>query len=266
MPAAQDGPGFLLESIGAVPVFKINRPHRLNALTRGVLYGLSDFLDRAEEAGKSVVVITAGGGRAFCAGTDLDELMSLSDEEALAKADFARNLMGRLNRSSVFSIAAINGLAFGGGLELAMGCAMRIAVDSATFSLPEIKLGVLPSYGGTQLLPALVGRSRARELMVTGRTLSAHDALLMGLIDEVVSAEAALVAHIETLGTNVESYSRDALASLKTCIDASGEDLRHGFAVEREEVGRISVGADAKEGVRAFLEKRQPCFNKGHAE
>jgi len=266
MPATPDGPDFLLETAGPVPVFRINRSHRLNAITKAVLAGLSDFLDEAEEMRRSVIIIAAAGARAFCAGTDLEELMALSDEEAFAKADVARNLMGRLNRSPVFSIAAINGLAFGGGLELAMGCAMRVAVEGATFSLPEIKLGVLPSYGGTQLLPALVGRARARSLMVTGRSISAGDALAMGLIDEIVPDQASLVARTMSLGEDINSYSRVALASLNACIEASGADIAHGFATEREHVRAISGGADAKEGVRAFLEKRPPRFNTGPAE
>ncbi|MCL4743992.1 MAG: enoyl-CoA hydratase/isomerase family protein, partial [Burkholderiaceae bacterium] len=184
--AASSGDGFRVEPIEHGAIFRLARPDKLNALTRPMLDGLASCLGALEAGGARLVVIAAEGERAFCAGTDLAEMREMPEAARLDKSATARALFARISRSRVLSIAAINGLAFGGGLEIAMACTLRVAAAHASFSLPEIRLGLLPAYGGTQFLPALVGASRALDLMLTGRVLGAQDALGIGLVDRVV--------------------------------------------------------------------------------
>jgi hypothetical protein len=176
-PAAAPGADHELTWHEDCAVFRIRRPRSLNALTKGVLEALSGCLDEVEARGVRALVIVGEGEKAFCAGTDLAELTTLSDEARHAKTGFARDLLVRLHRSKVVSVAAVNGLAFGGGMELALACTFRIAAPHASFALPEVKLGVFPVYGGTQFLPAVVGQARAVDLMITGCTVDCAEAL-----------------------------------------------------------------------------------------
>jgi enoyl-CoA hydratase len=160
-------------------------------------------------------------------------------------------------------VAALNGLAFGGGLELAMACTFRISTAHALLSLPEIKLGVLPSYGGTQFLPALIGKALALDLALTGRSIPAAEALAIGLINRVASTEKPLLDQALEFARSITNHSRLAVNSLQRCIAAAGAVVtEEGLAVEAAEVHLVEASEDAREGVRAFLEKRPPVFNR----
>lgn len=253
---------FSSERIESGAIFTITRPDRLNALNRGVWDGLEACLDELERENARFLLITAEGGRAFSAGSDLkDNALATWDQQA-AKNDRIRNLLLRLSQSSLFTVAAMNGAAYGGGLELALACTVRTAVSDATFAMPEIRLGVMPAYGGTQFLPALIGRSRAAELMLTGRTLGASEALEWGLVSYVKETRTAMLEHALALGAEVAGFSVIAHRSILRCLAAAdGPPNQASMDLEGEEMRRVLASDDAKEGVAAFVEKRRPVFN-----
>jgi enoyl-CoA hydratase len=240
-------------------VFTIERPAKLNALTKPVLLGLAATLDDLEARGARLLVITGRGERAFCAGTDLGELQGLDAAARMDKTAMARDLLVRLSRSSLVSVAAINGLAYGGGLELAMACTLRIAAPHAKVSLPEVKLGLLPAYAGTQFLPALVGPGRALEMMLTGRAVGVDEAVGMGLVNRVATGDAPLVEQALAFGREVTRHAPSAIAAIRACVAAAGSTVTDaGLAVEDTQVRANFDHPDAREGVAAFLEKREP--------
>jgi len=242
-------------------VFTIRRPAKFNAITRNVIAGLTEVLDDLE-AGKGRSLIVMGEGeKAFCAGTDLSEASGLSPEELDAKSDTARALFFRLYKSKVITIAAVNGLAFGGGLELAMSCMFRIAAPHATMSLPEVKLAVVPAYGGTQMLPVLVGRSHALDMMLTGRTVGTDEALRIGLINRLATADEDLLTQAQAYLRTMTCYSHSAITAICDCMDTAGGVVTdEGMALEEAAVKRVAKSYDRYEGIAAFLEKRAPKF------
>ena len=252
---------FDVEHLADGAIFRLTRPRKLNSITKPILEGLATCLDDLEAGGGRFLVVIGEGERAFCAGTDLAELQGMPMEAANAKNRMARQLFFRLSQAPVVSVAALNGLAYGGGLELAMACMFRIAAPHADMSLPEIKLGVLPTYGGTQFLPAIVGAPRALDLMLTGRPVSAEEALSMGLINRIAEPGAPLLDQAIALARSVTQYSQVAIDCIRRCVAASGPKVtENGLAVEDEEARRILRSEDAREGVSAFLEKRAPSF------
>lgn len=287
MSAAQPHPpetsaDFETEWFDDCAVFRILRARKLNALTKGVLEGLSACLDAVEARGVRALVIVGEGEKSFCAGTDLAELTGLTTQQRDAKTRYARDLLVRLHRSKVVSIAAVNGLAFGGGLELALACTFRIAAPHARFALPEVKLGVFPVYGGTQFLPAVVGPARAVDIMITGRTVDCAEALAIGLISRVAGSDgqpslspsaiaiglasgpmpsAKLVEQALVLARSVTCWSQVAVNAIRACVDASGTDVSdEGLASEDVQSKIVMASEDGREGVRAFVEKRPPVF------
>jgi enoyl-CoA hydratase len=258
-------------------VFRLTRPAKLNAITKPVLLGLQAVLDQLEPGSArsstesdvapsarspKILLITGSGSKAFCAGTDLAETSASSPSERQAKTALARDILVRLSRSKVLSVAAINGLAFGGGLELAMACTFRVAEPHATFSLPEIKLGLLPAYGGTQFLPPLVGRARAAEIMLTGQVLNASYAHGIGLINRLCEPGRSL-DEARRLAQDITRHSALAIDAIWRCLEASRSTVSDaGLAVEDREVRRVFGSAEAKEGIAAFLEKREARFNR----
>jgi enoyl-CoA hydratase len=250
---------FQLARVDRGAIFTITRPDRLNALNRGIWDGLEACLDELEREQARFLVLTAEGGRAFSAGSDLKE--GLAWDQQPAKNDRVRNLLLRLSQSPLFSLAAINGAAYGGGLELGLACTLRIAVADAKFAMPEIRLGLIPSYGGTQFLPAVVGRARAAEMMLTGRVLDAREALEWGLVSFVTDGREALLAKAVALGTEVAGFNPAAYRSILRCL-AAARDVPDQVAmdVEGTEVRKVLQTEDAREGVAAFVEKRIPRF------
>jgi enoyl-CoA hydratase len=271
--ASLSATGYSVERTDDGAVFTIERPAKLNALTRPVLEGLAACLDTLESDGSRLLVITGRGPKAFCAGTDLAELQGLDNDARQRKTVMARELLVRLSRSPLVSVAAVNGLAFGGGLELAMACTLRIAAPHATLSLPEIRLGLLPAYAGTQFLPALVGPARALEMMLTGRVVAADEALAIGLLHRVAPVgtpfveapfvEAALVEAALGFGREVVRFSPAAIDAIRACVAAAGPTVTDaGLAEEDRQVRAVFDGPDAREGVAAFLEKRPAKFGR----
>ena len=180
-------------------VFTVTRPRKMNAITKAVLEGLSACLDELEAGRGRFLVIAGEGEKAFSAGTDLAEAAGMAEAPLKAKTEFAQALLYRLSRSRVLSVAAMNGSAYGGGLEFAMACTFRVAAPHIVMSMPEIKLGLLPSYGGTQFLPAIVGKAHALDLMLTGRTISAPEALAIGLVNRIAQTPASALTSAVTL-------------------------------------------------------------------
>jgi enoyl-CoA hydratase/carnithine racemase len=229
-----------------------------NALGLPIIEGLNDALDEVVDA--RVLVVASRVGGFFAAGADIKHMATV---DAAAFADYGDALRGLLNRFASLdriSIAAIDGLALGGGLELALACTLRVGSERASFGLPEVKLGLIPGAGGTQRLPRLVGRGRALDIMLTGRQLDAAEAHAIGLIDRLVAPGCAEIAAIE-LARELREHSQAALHAVVRSVDiAGGLPLREGLARERSEEQRLFERGEAREGIAAFLEKRPPRF------
>jgi len=237
------------------------RPEKLNALSLFMKDELSRILhDLANDNELRAVIITGEGERAFCAGTEIGDLAHLDPLAAKAFAEQGQRLGNQLESFPVPVIAAINGLAAGGGTELALGCHLRIASSAARFSLPELKLGIIPGYGGTQRLMRVVGEGRALEMMLTGASISAAEAYRAGLVNRVVEP-ADVIKEAEKLAGEI---ARMAPLAIRTCLQAviGGRELNleAGLALERELFSSLFVTEDVREGTSAFLEKRTPVF------
>ena len=251
----------IVERTDSVATVTINRPKVLNALnaeTVGELYQLIKEL--AADSSVRVVILTGAGDRAFIAGADIEELSTLTP--VLAQ-DFARRghlLCEALETMDKPVIAAINGYALGGGCEIALACTLRIASDSAKLGQPEISLGLLPGYGGTQRLARLVGSGRALELMLTGEAISAKDAYRIGLVNRVFPA-GDLIAEAMVLGKKLASKAPFAVRAILSAVrDGLQMPLSEGCAYESSLFAMAATTDDWHEGTRAFLEKRQPTF------
>ena len=247
--------------IDGITTITINRPSKLNALNRETIEELhSAFKSADEDKSTKVIIITGSGEKAFVAGADISEFANYSVEQGgqlAAKGqeslfDFVANL-------STPVIAAVNGFALGGGLELAMAAHFRVASDNAKMGLPEVSLGVIPGYGGTQRLPQLVGKGRAMEMIMTAGMIDANQALQYGLVNHVVSLE-ELISFTEKLAGKVMKNSSVAISSAIRAVNAAYDVDVNGFTVEIEEFGNCFGTGDFKEGTTAFLEKRKPDF------
>ena len=251
----------LQERRDAVEIIQLNRPDKFNALSREMILTLSDrFSKLTNDADLRAIILTGAGDQAFCAGTDIAELHDLDEEEALAVSQRGQALCDLVENCRVPVIAAINGVAAGGGCELALACHLRLGSEHAQFSLPETKLGVIPAYGGTARLAREIGSGRALEIMLTGRTLNAEEALHTGLLNQVVEA-GRLIAEAEELARQIASL---APLAIRACLEAvnRGADLPLAQALELE--SKLFAGLfrseDVHEGTSAFLQKRQPVF------
>ncbi len=252
---------YSLEWIDEIALFRITRPAKRNAITRSVLDGLAACCDALDRGQGRALIVTGEGDRAFCSGTDLGESASMGAEESRAKGDRARDLLVRIHRSPWTSIAALNGLAYGGGFELALACTFRVAAPGVALCLPEVKLAVLPSYGGTQFLPAVIGRARALDLMLTGRPIVAEEAQSMGLVDRLSDSAEGLMVEAEGLAKSILVHSQFTIDRMRRCVDAAGAQVEdRGLAIEANAVIETMDSEDAKEGVTAFLQKRKPEF------
>ncbi len=244
-----------------VTTLTINRPAKLNALNADVIDALERaFEQAAADPDTRVVVLTGAGEKAFVAGADIGELQNLGPDEARQFVSRGNALMSRIESLGKPVIAAINGFALGGGCELALACTLRLASDRALLGLPEVKLGLIPGYGGTQRLSRLVGRGRALGMMLTGEPVKAQKALDMGLVNEVVAAEtlaerAAVLAGQLAVGAPLAM--RAILESVHGGVDL---ELEAGIAVETACFAAICGSDDMREGTTAFLEKRAAKF------
>lgn len=246
-----------------VAVIQLNRPEKLNALTCEMLERLAEvFLyikSQPPEICRAAILMGAGT-RAFSAGTDIAEIAPLDEEGAQRASERGQEVCNRIEHCGVPVIAAINGAALGGGLELALACHLRVASKTAQLGLPEVKLGVIPAYGGTQRLARAVGEARALELMLTGESVSAEEAQRIGLVNRVVEPERVL-AEAKSLADEI---ARLAPLATRVCLAAvtRGLDLplEEGLKLERELFSRLFSTEDMREGTLAFLEKRPPRF------
>lgn len=232
-----------------------------NALGLAIVEGLNAALDVAEQDSKiKVVVVTSGVPGFFAAGADVKHMSSVDGEAFAAYGDSLRGALDRLASPDRITIAAVDGLALGGGLELAMACTMRVSGARARFGLPEVKLGLIPGAGGTQRLPRLVGRGCALDIMLTARQVPADEAHAIGLVDRLVESGDAENAALE-LADELCEMSSPALESVIRTVDASFDmPLESGFDYEVAQVQKLFEDGEAKEGLSAFLEKRPPNF------
>jgi len=247
-----------------IGVITINRPESLNALNLKVLQELDTCLGRLEQLETlSALILTGQGEKAFAAGADISAMVSMSPGEAADFSGFGQAVFQRLSGFPVPVIAAVNGYALGGGNELAMACDIRIASQNAKFGQPEVGLGIIPGFGGTQWLPAIVGVPRALELILTGRVIDAAEALSIGLVHKVVPAGEALRS-AEELARVIASKSGLAVRNAKKAIKRDGHAPLSlaGFALERQFFAKCFEGPDQAEGMRAFLQKRAPKFQR----
>ncbi|MBP1620398.1 MAG: enoyl-CoA hydratase [Acidobacteria bacterium] len=250
-----------VEDVGTVRWIRVNRPDKLNALNGEVLAELEAALAAARsEAAVRALVLSGVGEKAFVAGADIAEFEGLSAEQAQAAARRGQRLFDAVEGSRIPVIAAVNGFALGGGCELAMSCHLRVASTNARFGQPEVKLGLIPGYGGTQRLPRLVGRGRALELLLSGAMIDAPTALAWGLVNRVVDP-AELAATAQQLAEGIVAVSPAAVAGCLEAV-AGGADRPLAGALELEAAlfGRAVSSEDGREGVAAFLAKRPAKF------
>ena len=247
---------------GNIAVVTIHRPEKLNALNSATLGDLQHAFDalRADDAVRAVIV-TGAGEKAFVAGADIRELVGLG---ALTGKETARRGSALFRDIELFPrpvIAAVNGFALGGGCELALACHLRIAADTARFGLPEVSLGVIPGYGGTQRLARLVGRGRALELVLTGRPIDAPEAYRIGLANRVVAA-AQLLEECKNLSRQILANGPVAvMAALEVIQRGIDLPLAEGLLLETNAFGVVCASQDKNEGMQAFLDKRKPQFH-----
>lgn len=243
-----------------VATITVNRPDKLNALNDATIAELGRAIDEANAREDVGAVLLTGAGRSFVAGADISELESQSPLEALKRARAGQAIFRRFETSPKPTVAAINGFALGGGCELAMSCHIRIASEKAKLGQPEVKLGIVPGYGGTQRLPRLVGRGPALRLLLTGEMIDAAEAWRLGLVDQVVAPDALM----DTTRALLQSMLANAPLALAGCIEALNRgldvDLEEGCTIESDFFGLLSATSDMREGMKAFLEKRAPVF------
>jgi len=253
----------LVETNGQIAEITINRPKQLNALNKETIQELHNALKAADEdAGVGAIILTGSGEKAFVAGADIKEFADFSIAQG---GELAQNgqtiLFDFIENLSTPVIAAVNGFALGGGLELAMASHIRVASSNARVGLPEVSLGVIPGYGGTQRLSQLVGRGKANELVFTAGMMKADEALQWGLVNHVVEQPELLDKAREIAG-KILNNSASAIASAIRAVNANFQDGVNGYEVEIEEFGKCFGTEDFKEGTTAFLEKRKANFRK----
>lgn len=244
----------------SIAVAVITRPKALNALNRQVLSDLAALLDLVEKDEEIRALILTGDGRSFVAGADIAEQSELAMEEGRAWGQRGSALLRRLERLSIPTLAAINGFALGGGCELAMACDIRIASQQAKFGQPEVNLGIIPGFGGTQRLPRLVGKGMGKYMMMTAEMIDAETALRIGLVEKVVPAE-ELISACEAVANTIMGKAPIAVKAVKIAVNNGIMlDVKTGVALEGEACAAPFCSDDRVEGMRAFLEKRPANF------
>ncbi len=237
----------------------LNRPEALNALSFTLIRNLGQALDEVAAGDARALLITGAGAKAFCAGADIKELTGRSLAAQKQGAEQGQSTFAKLDRLPMPSVAIINGYAFGGGLELALACTFRLATRNARMGLPEIKLGLIPGYGGTQRLPRAVGEARALEMIMTGRAVDAEEAQRIGLVNRLIEGDAvaqgvAFAREFSVHSLPVLGFARDAVRR------AFDMPLNEGLRTEADLSTLAFQTGDAKEGMAAFIEKRKPGF------
>lgn len=250
----------LTEDLNGVLVITINREDKMNALNRELLGELKTVVELIYRD-KSIkgAIITGKGTRAFAAGADIGEFTSLDQTEAKDMAQAGHDIFNAIERCPKPIIAAVNGFALGGGCELAMACHMRLAGETAKFGQPEVNLGIIPGYGGTQRLTQLVGKGRAFELLMTGNMINAAEAYRIGLVNKLGHNE-SLIDDASDIIELIASKAPIAIGHVVDCVNAVNDEKQDGFAMEVEKFADCTNSEDFKEGATAFLEKRRANF------
>ncbi len=252
--------GTFLSTVKNIAKITLNKPGSLNALGPDLLGDLEDAFTKAEEDPEVRTIIITGEGKAFCAGADLKALGQLNEQEAHEYSKRGQAFFRRIENSSKAVIAAINGICLGGGLEMAMSCDIRVAAAEIKIGLPEVSLGLIPAWGGSQRLPRLVGMSKAREMILTGTFISSEEALEMGLVSKVVPAD-ELAATAGFLAAKVGDNAPLAVKYAKESMNKSRTaTIEEGNAFELEIADKLAKTSDLREGITAVLEKRKPVF------
>lgn len=248
-----------LSQNGNCAILTLTRPEKLNALSFAILEEIGSALHKAETMSVRALIVTGAGGKAFCAGADIEELRNRGLMAQKRGAEFGQSVFDKLARLPLVSIACIDGYAFGGGLELALACTFRVASRRSRMGLPEIKLGLIPGYGGTQRLPRVIGEARALEMILTGRTVEATEAERIGLVNRLFDGdplEAALAFAGEFTGHGLPAleFARSAVSR------ALDTPIAEGLRIEADLSTLAYRTRDAEEGLAAFVEKRKPEF------
>jgi len=252
----------LVQKTAALAQITINRPKKLNALNKATIYELHKAFDALEsDLNIKAIILTGSGEKAFVAGADISEFAHFTEDEGATLAREGQEILFNfIENLATPVIAAINGFALGGGLELAMACHFRIASENAKMGLPEVSLGVIPGYGGTQRLPQLVGKGKAMEMIMTAGMISAEDAKNCGLVNHVTTQE-ELILLAEKIASKILRNSPVAISAAILAVNANFEDGVNGFDTEINAFGDCFGTEDFREGTTAFLEKRKPNFS-----
>jgi enoyl-CoA hydratase len=252
----------LVQKTAALAQITINRPKKLNALNKATIHELHKAFDALEsDLNIKAIILTGSGEKAFVAGADISEFAHFTAEEGATLAREGQEILFNfIENLATPVIAAINGFALGGGLELAMACHFRIASENAKMGLPEVSLGVIPGYGGTQRLPQLVGKGKAMEMIMTAGMISAEDAKNCGLVNHVTTQE-ELMLLAEKIASKIVRNSPVAISAAIVAVNANFEDGVNGFDTEINAFGDCFGTEDFREGTTAFLEKRKPDFS-----
>ncbi len=251
----------IVETKDRIARVTVNRPKVLNALNEKTVRELhAAFASFREDPGVGVVILTGAGEKAFVAGADINELAAMSALGGEASSRLGQEVLATVENLGKPVIAAVNGFALGGGCELALACHMRFASETAKLGLPEVGLGIIPGYGGTQRLPRLIGLGRALELICTARMIDATEAHRLGLVNAVLPA-ADLLAHCERVAGEILARGPIAVRlAMNAAIRGVETDMGHGLEIEAVAFGLASATEDMREGLKAFLEKRKPAF------
>ncbi|KAA3440171.1 enoyl-CoA hydratase/isomerase family protein [Rufibacter hautae] len=250
----------LLENKGGILFITVNRPNKMNALNietvKEINNAMQEVYDDPEVRG---VILTGSGEKAFVAGADIAEIAELNEVNGRRFAERGQEVFSMIEESPKPVIAAVNGFALGGGCELAMACHIRVASENARFGQPEVNLGIIPGYGGTQRLTQLVGKGKAMELMMTGDMISAAEAKEVGLVNHVTTPEGLMDKCLEIM-SKIAAKAPLAVGMIVDCVNAWYDKEENGYQTEANSFSRCCGSEDFKEGTSAFLEKRKPAF------
>lgn len=245
----------------SIATITISKPKALNALSSQVLNDINSALDEIEkDQDLRCLIVTGEGEKAFVAGADIKEISELNQATAFEFAGVGQKVFMRIENLKIPAIAAVNGFALGGGLELAMACDFIIASENAKLGLPECTLGLMPGFGGSVRLARKIGPAQAKQMMFTGDMVDAKQALQIGLVNEVVAHD-ALTDHVQKLAGKIAKRAPIAIAAIKKTVEATyGVETTKAMTIEQTEFGKLCDTQDVKEGTAAFIEKRKPVF------
>ena len=244
-----------------IGILTINRPDSLNAMSTEVLIEFINGLKKIQsEKDTRVIIITGSGEKAFIAGADIKVMQKMNQKEAFEFANLGHELANLIEKSKKPVIAAVNGYALGGGCEIALSCHLRIASDNAVFAQPEVKIGLLPGWGGTQRLPRVIGRGLANEIIFTGRNVIAEEALEIGLVNKVVPQEELMNTCFDIANMILKNSPNAIAESIKLIRLAAGTKLKKGLSKEAKSFSELFETEETSEGLTAFVEKRHPKF------